>query len=202
MIETLFWSPATGAVRGARHLARAERSCAALGFAFDRAAARTALFAPGADGPVRLRVTFGPAGEIESRAVAFAPDPEPPVQTLVWAAPRLASGDPWLAVKTTRRALYDRVAAALPDGAGEALFLNEAGEVCEGTRSNLFLERADGARVTPRRAAGLLPGILREELLASGAFSEAAVTPAEVQSARRIWIGNSLRGLQPAILAS
>ena len=56
-----------------------------------------------------------------------------PVWTVVLAAARLASGDPWLAVKSTWRPLHDAARAALPPGVDEALLLNERGEVAEGT---------------------------------------------------------------------
>ncbi len=79
------------------------------------------------------------------------------------ASVRLWSGDPWLGVKSTRRAVYDATRAALPEGLDEVLFLNERGEVCEGTITTVFFDRGQGMR-TPPLSCGLLPGVLRAEL--------------------------------------
>jgi 4-amino-4-deoxychorismate lyase len=101
-------------------------------------------------------------------AVEVAPlAPAPEIWRLAIREERLDPGDPWLKVKTTARARYDRARAALPDGADEWLFLNTRGEVCEGTITK-FLRRR-GSLLTPPLGSGLLPGVLREALLARGA---------------------------------
>jgi 4-amino-4-deoxychorismate lyase len=102
--------------------------------------------------------------------------------------------------KTTNRALYDGARAALPDGVDEYLFVNEQDEVCEGTITNIFVTLEDGRRITPPLSSGLLPGILREERLASGEVEETPVTLDMLRSARAISLGNSLRGEIPAQL--
>ena len=51
------------------------------------------------------------------------------------------------------------------------VFLNERDEVCEGARTNIFVER-DGALVTPPVSCGLLPGVFRANLLATGRARE------------------------------
>ena len=106
---------------------------------------------------------------------------------------RLRADDPWLVHKTTERALYDRARASMPEGVDEWLFLNELGELCEGTITNLFVTLPDGRRITPPAASGLLPGILRAEMLERGAIVEAVVTP-DMLSAATLHLGNSLRG--------
>ncbi len=91
---------------------------------------------------------------------------------MVWrlavAGERLDSTDPLLAHKTSRRELYERARAAVPaDQADEVILLNERGEVCEGTFTNVFLAPPGSAGLlTPAAACGLLPGVLRAELLA------------------------------------
>jgi 4-amino-4-deoxychorismate lyase len=72
------------------------------------------------------------------------------------------------------------------------LFLNERGEVCDGTITTVFFDRGQGMR-TPPLACGLLPGVLRADL----------ECPEEVLLADdlprvRLWVGNALRGLIPA----
>jgi 4-amino-4-deoxychorismate lyase len=86
----------------------------------------------------------------------------------------------------------------LPAGVDEAIFANRRGEICEGTISNLFFDMGSGLR-TPPLACGLLPGVLRAELLETGRAREAVLTLADLGSAR-LWCGNALRGLIPARL--
>jgi 4-amino-4-deoxychorismate lyase len=105
------------------------------------------------------------------------------------AAERLASGDPWLTVKSTRRAAYDRARAALPPGIDEAVILNERGEVCDGTITTVFFDRGQGLR-TPPLACGLLPGVLRAEM----AVPEEVLLSEDLPRVR-LWVGNAVRGL-------
>jgi branched-subunit amino acid aminotransferase/4-amino-4-deoxychorismate lyase len=76
------------------------------------------------------------------------------------------------------------------------LFLNERGEVAEGSRSNIFLRLA-GKLCTPPQSAGLLNGCLRQELLASGECEERTLMPGDLEDGE-VFFGNSLRGLIPA----
>ena len=99
-----------------------------------------------------------------------------PVWRVRVAEARLASGDPWLRVKTTERRVYDAARDALPAGIDEVLFLNERGEVCDGTITSVFVD-AGGALVTPPLRCGLLPGVLREEMLAEGLCREGRSAP-------------------------
>jgi len=74
------------------------------------------------------------------------------------------------------------------------IYLNENGELAEGSRTTIFIER-DGRLLTPRLAAGLLPGTLRAALIDEGRAVEAALTIEDVNAARVIYLGNSVRGL-------
>ena len=48
------------------------------------------------------------------------------------------------------------------------MFLNERGEVTEGSRTNVFVER-DGVWLTPPLSCGALDGCLRREMIEAGA---------------------------------
>ncbi len=198
VIETLRWESDEGFCRLARHLARAERTCASLRITFDRTACEAALRGAVAAAPaatLRCRLTLDRQGRAE---VTTAPLGSAPAGWRVTVSPqRLDAADPWLAVKTTQRRLYDETRAALPAGIDEAIFLNQAGEVCEGTITNIFA-RLDDKLVTPPLACGLLPGILREELLESGEAAERRLTLEALRAAEAVFLGNSLRGLIPA----
>ncbi|WP_071673595.1 aminotransferase class IV family protein [Nioella nitratireducens] len=194
LIETFFWSPESGAPRLTAHLVRMASSAVAFGFPFDAAKARPMLAGLG-DGPLRCRLTLGAAGDLELTTA-----PLPPVAPGPWRVAihptRLRTGDPWLAHKTTHRALYDSARAALPAGGDEWLFLNDRDELCEGTITNLLVH-VDGQRITPPLSSGLLPGVRRAEWIAAGAV-EAPVTQAMLAAATMLTLGNSLRGDIPA----
>jgi 4-amino-4-deoxychorismate lyase len=192
LIETLLWDGGCYPRLGG-HLARLTASAAALGHAHDRAAVVRALaVAPGA--PLRVRLTLGRAGDVAVTAAALTAVPA--IWVLALAPQRIDSADPWLRHKTSRRALYDRARAALPAGVDEWLFANERDEVCEGSITNLFYDAGDGLCTPPLRC-GCLPGVLRAELLASGRCRERAL-PLPTLGAVRLWVGNAVRGLQPA----
>ncbi|MGZ5938942.1 MAG: aminotransferase class IV, partial [Rhizomicrobium sp.] len=113
---------------------------------------------------------------------------------------RVNSADELLRHKTDWRSFYDDEQARLArlTGCDEAIFLNERGELAEGSRTNIFIRRA-GKLVTPPLTAGVLDGVLRRELIESGACIEATLTPEDI--AGEVFLGNSLRGLIPAELS-
>ncbi|WP_323783814.1 aminotransferase class IV family protein [Leisingera sp.] len=198
LIETLGWHPGEGFRHLEQHLARMARSAAAFGIPFDPAQARHVLAEAGGDRPLRCRLALEAGGQLELTAPPLGSSPAE--WRLGIAETRLDAADVWLQHKTTRRILYDAARANLPGGMDELLFLNQRGEVCEGTITNLFVTRADGQVVTPPLSSGLLPGILRQVLLERGECREAVLGLQDLQAARAIHMGNSLRGLIPARL--
>ncbi|MEF3046832.1 aminotransferase class IV [Pseudotabrizicola sp. L79] len=190
LIETMLWD-GRAVPRLALHLARLTQGAAALGWAEPLVAARAALAGLAPDGPARLRLTLDAAGVV---AVEVGALPAPRAEwRLGLAAERLDSGDPWLRVKSTRRGAYDRARAALPEGLEELVFANELGEVCDGTITTLFFDRGQGLRTPPLRC-GLLPGVLRAEM----ACPEEVLRVEDLPRVR-LWVGNALRGLMPAV---
>jgi para-aminobenzoate synthetase/4-amino-4-deoxychorismate lyase len=107
---------------------------------------------------------------------------------------RVDSRDVLLRHKTSWREFHDGEQSRLSRVAGsdEVVFQNERGEVCEGSRTNIFVSRG-GKLVTPPLSSGLLDGILRRELIETGECIEAALTPADLTG--DVFLGNSLRGL-------
>lgn len=192
LIETLLWD-GTGFPRLALHLARLRRSASVLGWCCDPQTVDTALSDPQAGGPSRVRLVMDARGACTVTTTAL--QPAAGVWRLGLASARLASDDPWLGLKSTRRAAYDAARAGLSPGLDEVVFLNERDEVCDGTITTVFFDRGKGMR-TPPLACGLLPGVLRAAL----------ACPEEVLHADdlgrvRLWVGNAVRGLIPAVWA-
>ncbi|MDF2116339.1 aminodeoxychorismate synthase component I [Roseiarcaceae bacterium H3SJ34-1] len=201
LIETLRWSAHAGFVRLELHLDRLARSATALGFSFDRAGAQARLtllattFADSNDRRVRLELRRN--GHIEITAPVLADEPGRRLSVVV-VAERIDAGDPFLAHKTTRRRRYETEAEnALKHNADDAIFQNRAGFVTESTRSSIFVEQ-DGKLLTPPLSDGVLPGVLRQSLIASGRAVERQLTLADLRKADQWFLGNSLRDLMPA----
>lgn len=200
LIETMRWEPGRGVALARRHRDRLCLSARRLGFVFDPAAFDAALDGVVGDAPLRLRLTLDAAGAL---ALDTAPMPGARALWRVAIAPeRVRRGDPWLAVKSTQRALYDRLRASLPEEVDEALCLNDAGRLAEGAISNLAIERRDGVTLTPPISDGALPGVMRAEMLARGGWRVGRIRPDALRAARRIWICNALRGVMAAELVS
>ncbi|WP_332820339.1 aminodeoxychorismate synthase component I [Sphingopyxis sp.] len=196
LIETMFFDPVEGVQRLEGHLARMKASAAALGFSFDRHGARNVLQSATfrLRSAARVRMRLAPSGAL---AVEVSPLPrlaELPVPVAVRSAP-MAADDFRLTHKTSLRADYD--AARQESGAAEVVFVDEPGFVTEGSWSNIFVER-DGQLLTPPLALGLLPGVLRAELIDKGRAIESHLRLADLGDG--FFIGNSLRGLVPARL--
>lgn len=194
LIETMQLEPDGSIVRLHRHLARLEASAQRFGFAWDRAAvaARLAALEPGA--ARRLRLLLDADGAVAVQLSALPAAPAGPVGVAL--VPLPVPADDWrLAHKTGDRGFYD--AARRAGGGFDCLFVREDGLLTEGSFTSLFVERA-GRLLTPPARLGLLPGVLRAELLDSGRAVEAELRVDDLGSG--FFIGNSLRGLMPARL--
>ena len=177
----------------AGHLARLRRSAGWLNFPLDEQALFQQLGKQPTSGTWRVRLTLNKSGAIFVQSFPFDAAP-PALRQAILATARIDSADPLRRHKTTARQLYDAALAGLPAASPifDVIFLNERGEVAEGARSNVFVER-DGVLLTPPLVSGCLPGVLRAELLAGGQALEAVLQPADLQDG--FWLGNALRGL-------
>ena len=197
LIETMRFDPHEGVLELDRHLDRLGSSAHALGFAYDRHAARNELqaatFSRKKHGVARLLLS--PTGVMAVELRNLPPVARPPVPVAVCPMP-VSPSDFRLRHKTTDRAFYDR--AREEGGAFETLFVDKEGMLTEGTFTSLFVER-DGKLLTPPASRGLLAGVLRAKLLDEGRAVEADLTPGDL--AGGFMVGNMIRGLIPARLA-
>ncbi len=198
LIETMLFDPDAGVVLLERHLDRMAGSASALGFAFDRHAARNALQAATfrLDRRKRLRLLLGHGGALAIEAAPPPPTPADPV-TVALASLPVPPSDFRLRHKTSERGFYDRARQAA--GCFEVAFVDPDGMLTEGSFTSLFVPRGDRL-ATPPLARGLLPGVLRAELIATGRAVEVDLTPDDL--AGGFFVGNALRGLIPAVAAA
>lgn len=200
LIETMRWEPETGFLRLDQHMRRLKRSADALGFLQPDDPKAALEGAVAGDLPLRVRLTVTYRGKIEVTTSPFEPVPDDRIWRLRIAQQRLASDDAFLRHKTSRREVYEAARAEFSsEEADEVLLLNERGELCEGTITNLFVEAEDGQFLTPALSSGLLPGVLRAELIREGKARSEMLKPAALAN-RRLFVGNSLRGLIQAEL--
>ena len=179
-----------------RHLARLAAS--ADYFGFDRAAniadaGRTALDTHAARvgaASQRVRLQVSANGAVSIDAESLPPAAASPLPFALASSP-VRKANRFLCHKTTHRSVYDRHRHEHPD-AFDVLLWNEEGELTEFTIGNVVLE-LDGARVTPPRDCGLLPGVFREELLQLRVIDERVLTRDDLRRATRTWLINSVR---------
>ena len=181
------------------HLARIGASAAYFGMPFDAQAARAlvvdaCLGLPPKGGIHRLRLALAADGKLAVTSAPLTPLSEP--VRLVLADTPIASNDVFLRHKTAVRSRYDAAwRSAETQGAFDALFFNERGELTEGGRSNVFV-LLDGQWCTPPLACGLLPGVMRSVMLAAPAWDavERVITREMLLRAEGIVVCNALRG--------
>jgi len=203
LIETLRWDPGAGFCCLEQHLRRLRCSANVLGFRQPGEELTAVLNdAASGDAPLRVKLTLAFCGQLSVSVTPFVGTPNAQAWKIRIAKTRLNSGDALCRHKTSHRRLYEAARAEFSgDEADEVLLLNERGELCEGTMTNVFVEDDNGRLVTPALSSGLLPGILRADLLRRRKARSEVMRPEDI-GLRKFFVGNSLRGLIRAELAS
>jgi 4-amino-4-deoxychorismate lyase len=211
IFETMRWRPASefdpgGFDRGNAHLRRMASSARRFDMPFDPHIIHATLDNElnGSIDDKRVRLALYEDGELDVD-VADAPPPISKKWRLGLAETKLDSGDMWLRHKTSNRNLYDTDRATYCSGNtpkfDELIYLNQRDELCEGTITSLFIDDGTGVLKTPPLECGILPGVLRDNLLQNRKAVEAVLTLDDARKAEALFLGNSLRGLIPAELA-
>lgn len=193
-----------------RHLDRLERSAAGLGLTgVDTGAVRVGVAAV-LDGEamplgrLRITVTAGPSplgsgrgSEGPTTIVVAAPMNAMPTTTSIITVPWPRNErSPLAGLKTTSYAENVlALACAAEAGASEAVFANLAGNLCEGTGSNVFYV-VDGELRTPTLGSGCLAGVTRD-LLIEWYGAREVDEPIEVaQGADEVFLVSTTRDVQ------
>lgn len=196
-----------------RHLERLAFSCKGLGLACPdadelRSALSAVISANGlGDGRLRITVTGGvaPLGSDRGGAsdqlvvVAGAPLGSWPDAADVVVVPWVRNERGALAgLKTTS---YGENVVALAyakeRGAGEAIFANTTGLLCEGTGTNVFLSLGDGRLITPTLSSGCLAGVTRALVLEVTGAVEEDVPVGALASSTEAFLTSTTRAVQP-----
>lgn len=184
-----------------RHLERLGKSATYFDFSFDPQKAADTIVdhitaIEGEPAIRRLRLLLDARGNISITSTE-APSNQLALSTVCLSAVRTDSGDPFLFHKTTHRDLYNKAAKAAHEmGHADILFLNTHGDVTEGAISTIFVEKS-GTLHTPPIEAGVLPGVLRSELLET--HPNIKITPLrheDLLKADTLYIGSAFRGLR------
>jgi len=200
LIETLRWDVETGFARLPLHKSRMQHAARELGYKFSSKRFDTVLQSVSAMRPQRVRLSLSRNGQFTLEQTDYIAAARLSISLSKYA---LTSDVQITAHKVSHRQFYEgeqeRISALT--GADEVLFTNPRNELCEGSFTSLFIEK-DGQYLTPPLSCGLLPGILRAEMIETGHAKEAVLTVDDLCSADKIYLGNSLRGLIPATLLS
>ncbi|MBA2301685.1 MAG: chorismate-binding protein [Acidobacteria bacterium] len=196
LLESIAWTPSEGFVLLDPHLDRLHASADCFGFPCDLKEVRMLLAGVVEDlrGPAKVRVLLEGTGSVLCEAVDLNPLPHP--VRLALASEPIDPADVFLYHKTTNRSLYERARASQP-GADAVILWNDSGDITEATESNIVVQRGD-RKITPPIACGLLPGILRANLLESGEIAEGRLSKDDLLASDRIWLINSVRGWMAA----
>jgi len=163
-----------------------------------QAAEQTIAAAGLVDARLRITLTAGPADGTPTTCVTVGPLPDvAPLARVVTVAWRRNEHSALAGVKSTSYA--DNVLAqrhARDRGADEVLFGNSAGNVCEGSATNVFVV-IEGQLVTPALSSGCLPGVVRAEVVRCGLATEADVALSALGDVTEMFLTSSLRHVQP-----
>lgn len=154
----------------------------------------------------RLRLTLARDGEFELTTTPFKPL-APEHRRVALARDPLRAPSSLLTVKSTYRPWYAAATQWLANQPEvfDVIYVNTRGELCEGSRSNLYLcfEKSSNAPwFTPPRRVGLLPGVARAQLLAcaDGMVRERTCTLEDLRRAQGLRLSNAVQGWFDVVL--
>jgi len=82
-------------------------------------------------------------------------------------------------------------------GAGEGIFFNNCGHLCEACTANVFV-KIDGQWLTPSLDSGCLPGVMREIVLEKNpCIGESDISREDFHHAESMFLTSAIRGMLP-----
>jgi branched-chain amino acid aminotransferase len=187
-----------------RHMNRLAEACQRLGLPLNNSNALNETVAEVISankdiaGSARLRVTVTAQSDSSSIFISMSELAPWPETTSCVVAPWIRNErSPLSGVKSTSYA--ENVLAlnwAQELGYSEAILFDSVGKLAEGTTTNIFIVK-NGEVLTPSRASGLLPGVVRQVILDENLAKEAELTSEDLESADEVFLTSSTRGVHP-----
>ncbi len=197
LIETMFGHPERGIRHLDRHLERLRQSAAYFHIPFQEQVLQRQLLAMirrlDASQPHRLRLLLNSAGQITLSSLPLAPEVLP--GRIQLAKEQVTSSHLFLYHKTTNRDFYNRYTQkARVRSLTDYVFCNKQGKVTEGSITNIFVVK-NNIWFTPPVRDGLLPGVMRQVVIAQQHAREKSLTVRDLLSADQLYLTNAVRGL-------
>ncbi len=198
LIETMRFD--RGVVYLDSHLARLKKSADHFGIPIDTAAVRSTVLEKcsaflSIDHAQKVRLTIDEHGRAHT-TIGPIPSIAPSPRRVAISESVIDEADPFRRHKTTKRELYDvEYRQGLEDGLFEIIYMNRAGRLAEGSRTNIFVETG-GMWLTPHVEDGALPGICRSIILGTNKLAkEEQITARRLQAADRVFVCNAVVGV-------
>ncbi|MGJ3252670.1 MAG: aminodeoxychorismate synthase component I [Elainellaceae cyanobacterium] len=200
LLETIRWTPHDGYFLMPYHLQRLQNSADyfsipmqidAIQHAFENLSQQLSRV------PHKIRLRVDQDGHWQLESTPWIRPTHGPVR-LRLATQAIDSSNLFLYHKTTHRQVYDDARSACSD-CDDVLLWNESGHVTESCIANLVVQ-IDHKQYTPPICCGLLAGTFRAWLLEQHKIEERVIPREELYRADRLYLINSVRGWQDAML--
>jgi para-aminobenzoate synthetase / 4-amino-4-deoxychorismate lyase len=202
LLESLLWTPQQGYFLLDLHLQRLQQSADYFAFKVNLEAVQEQLqqvvLACDTSHDYKVRLLVAPSGEMQVTTTPLNLPPHPHLLKVQVARSPIDSSNVFLYHKTTHRVMYEQAKQECPH-AEDVLLWNERGELTESCIANLVVEW-DGQWYTPPIACGLLAGTYRTWLLQQGKVKEKILRYEDLQGFSRIFLINSVRQIQEAVI--
>ncbi|NNE45422.1 MAG: hypothetical protein HKN37_02050 [Rhodothermales bacterium] len=182
------------------HMVRLKKSADHFGIPIDTAAVRSTVLDKCAafltvDHAQKVRLTVDEHGHARTTVVPI-PSIAPSPRRVAISESVIDESDSFRRHKTTKRELYDlEYRQGLEDGLFEIIYMNRAGRLAEGSRTNIFVETG-GMWLTPPVEDGALPGVFRSMILGTNNLAkEQCVTAEMLHAADRVFVCNAVVGV-------
>eukprot|EP00124_Ichthyophonus_hoferi_P002708 Ihof_evm2s197 gene=Ihof_evmTU2s197 len=189
LLETILYEPGEGLYLLPHHIDRLTASALFFGPTIfplpDRHDIEARLLAATKDLQVahRVRLLYNHTGEITIQTFPLiAPASNQEKRILVIAQQPIQSDNPFIHHKTTNRLVYSQMAQLADVGSNgifDVVLYNEKENITETTIANIAVWKGtkdDGYWLTPPTSTGLLPGVMRGELMRKGELVEGNLT--------------------------
>ena len=203
LIETILWRESGGYFLLEYHLRRMKDSAEYFDFRFDEAELQEKLgeLEQAMDcSDSKVRILLDRKGELDISASLLPANMLNKSQGARLAKQPVNSNNPYLHHKTTHREMYERAQAEVPE-CDDVILINERGEVTESTIANVVMRNGSDL-ITPPVTCGLLAGTFRQYLLDKGEVVEGIISREALIASEEIYLVNSVRQWQRAVLLS